>query len=191
MVDQLAFVPLSPPTSPRMSAYLDTVDPDWQHQLKSFENTGGRPENNMALVDSSMPTLALDMQRHPLLRSHKSFPNTLRTSGVPIRKPDTPEHSSGPSPDAQTEYNEVSNSESSQANVQALPTISIGGSAPVSPVSNLTPTSDKQEHPQDSQDLNGLDIDAESADDEEIEDCGRPLTAAELRAQKRKMKRFR
>ena len=191
MVDQNLFIPLSPPSSPRMSVYNGTTfDTNWEpHQSKSDGYTNNTSENNMALVDSSMPTLALDMQRHPLLRSHKTFPHSLRTSGLAIPKPHTPDHSSGLPPNPPIALGEAINGRSVQSS--ELPTVSFGGSAPASPVSNLTPTSDKQEHPEESQDLNGLDFAADSLDEEEMEDSGRPLTAAELRAQKRKMKRFR
>ncbi|KAF2097940.1 homeobox-domain-containing protein [Rhizodiscina lignyota] len=187
MVDQTQFIPLSPPSSPRMSG---TDHPDWRdHQSKLDEIIADTSKNNMALVDSSMPGLALDMQRHPMLRSHKTFPNSLRSSGVPFQKPHTPDNSTGPSPNLQAENGGVANI----GNVLAteLPTVSFGGSAPASPISNLTPPSDKQEHPDESQDLNGLDVSADSAEEDEFGENGRPLTAAELRAQKRKMKRFR
>jgi hypothetical protein len=191
MVDQSLFMPLSPPSSPRMSKYHGTaIDPNWQQTHSTdIENTSSEPESNMALVDSSMPMLALDMQRHPMLRSHKTFPHSLRTSGIVISKPHTPDSGSGPSPNAQGDHGELSNMV--HVPTTELPTVSFGGSAPASPVSNLTPPSDKQDRREESQDLNGLDIGADSMDEDENDETGRPLTAAELRAQKRKMKRFR
>lgn len=76
-----------------------------------------------------------------------------------------------------------------------MATVSYGGSVPASPISNLTPNSPHKEGSQDQQDLNGLNIDMDGMDgmddmDDEI-DTSKPMTAAEIRAQKRKMKRFR
>jgi len=70
----------------------------------------------------------------------------------------------------------------------ALPPATFGGSAPTSPAGRLTPHSppgDQGDEPMDDEDLEG---EGGEMDEEE----GKPLmTAAELRAQKRKMKRFR
>ncbi|KAE9985269.1 hypothetical protein BLS_009012 [Venturia inaequalis] len=135
----------------------------------------------------------LDLDRKPTLRSHKTFPYTLRTSGSNIHgAPDTPplngsEESSG------LEGLGIQGLAEPPSNEMA--TVSYGGSVPASPISNLTPNSPHKEGSQDQQDLNGLNIDMDGMDgmddmDDEI-DTSKPMTAAEIRAQKRKMKRFR
>jgi hypothetical protein len=71
--------------------------------------------------------------------------------------------------------------------------MTFGGSAPASPVSRLTPPSlsgeksDEHEHELEHDDFQDADILSGDGDDEQ-----KPaMSAAELRAQKRKMKRFR
>jgi len=70
----------------------------------------------------------------------------------------------------------------------ALPPATFGGSAPTSPAGRLTPHSPNlgraDEHMEDE------DLDGEGGEHDDDEDRP-PMTAAELRAQKRKMKRFR
>jgi hypothetical protein len=192
MVDGNPFnIPLSPPTSPRMSQYhTESVDTTWQdHQNKNLEATPDSATGEMALVHSSMPGLDLDTNRKPLLRASKSFPYPLSTSGANIHDPDTPPlNSSDGSP---TSINPdglgISNLETSHP--QEMATVTFGGSAPASPMSNLSANSpNKDGH--DQQDLNGLNIDMDDLT-EEREDNSKPMTAAEIRAQKRKMKRFR
>ncbi|KAF1986969.1 hypothetical protein K402DRAFT_60439 [Aulographum hederae CBS 113979] len=189
MVDPNLFIPLSPPTSPRMSAYhTSSVETEWHDQSKNLETTSD-PETNMAMVHGEMPGLDLDMQRRPMLRSHKTFPYPLRTSGCGVNQPDTPLPSSGTSPTPHVEGLGIGNLEDVQSSDMA--TVTFGGSAPASPISNQHPISPDTDGPNDdNQDLNGLDLDGED-DDLGDEEPSKPMTAAELRAQKRKMKRFR
>jgi hypothetical protein len=158
MVDIHSITPLSPPTSPRMSGYHSGGDEQaWQDQnFKANDTFTTTTGERMALVDTVMPSLALDMQQRPMLRSHKSFPYALNTSGAAIQKPHTPDTSSGPSPTPQLDPLD-SGLQLEDARIKEVPTVSFG---------------------------------SETIDDGE-EEPDRPLTAAELRAQKRKMKRFR
>jgi hypothetical protein len=172
--------------------HSESADSQWQEQQqKPLENTPDSTNGEMALVHNSMP--GLDLDRKLMLRSHKIFPYTLRTSGSSLHGPDTPPlNGSDESPSAVEGLG-----------IQGLPepssndmtTVTYGGSVPASPISNLTPTSPHKEGGQDQQDLNGLNIDMDGLDgmddgDDEI-DTSKPMTAAEIRAQKRKMKRFR
>ncbi|KAF2425254.1 hypothetical protein EJ08DRAFT_404617 [Tothia fuscella] len=184
-------IPLSPPTSPRISQYhTESADNSWQdHKVQPLEATPDSATGEMALVRPSMPGLDLDANRKPLLRSSKSFPYPLLTSGTNIHEPDTPPlNSSDGSP---TSINPdglgISNLDTSHHQDMAI--ITFGGSAPASPMSNMSADSpNKDGH--DQQDLNGLNIDMDDLT-EEREDNSKPMTAAEIRAQKRKMKRFR
>lgn len=177
MVDGNLFnIPLSPPTSPRLSQYHgDQVESSWQEQQPKDSNQ--ESGDGSMMNHSEVPNLSLDTK--PMLRSHKSFPYTLRTSGIP----DTPPlNSSGASPSGNQD---VSGDEIPSAE---LPQITFGGSAPASPISNLTPTSPRDGEDK-KQDLNGLNITLDPSEDKDKEK--QPLSAAEIRAQKRKMKRFR
>jgi hypothetical protein len=75
-----------------------------------------------------------------------------------------------------------------------MPTVTYGGSAPASPVSRMTPPS-PQDDLNDKNDPDGDEIITEDrddmGDDAGKDDDSKPMSAAELRAQKRKMKRFR
>lgn len=190
MVDPNLFIPLSPPTSPRMSAYhTSSVESEWHDQSKNLESTSDS-ESNMTMVHSDMPSLGLDMQRRPILRSQKTFPYQLRTSQCGANQPDTPLPSSGTSPTPHVDGLGIGNLE--EVPSSELHTVTFSGSAPASPVSNQHPISPDTDGPsnEDQQDLNGLDLDGED-DDAPDDEPSKPMTAAELRAQKRKMKRFR
>lgn len=187
-------IPLSPPHSPPMS---DTgYKSEEQQPQPAIANPGiGTYGSTPAL--EAQPTTGLhenvvtsesQAKQHsrPPLRSHKSFPYSLGpssrvqdeafqdTSGTDVLG-DFAERvlSSGPQPTA-------------SANLQQ-PTY--GGSAPTSPTGQLSAGSLKvEEH-----DVQIEDEDIELGDVEDEEDTAekRPMTAAELRAHKRKMKRFR
>ncbi|KAF2396211.1 homeobox-domain-containing protein [Trichodelitschia bisporula] len=183
MVDGNPFnIPLSPPTSPRMNPYHHSeVESSWQQQQpKVIETTPDSSDGHMGLSHGDSP----DLMEKPMLHSHKSYPYPLQTSSNSMQQPNTPPlNSSGGSPNTAapeglgiTGLTDVGND---------MPSVSFGNSAPTSPMSHMTPTSprDGDEH----QDLNGLNIhmdDVKEKDD-------KPMTAAEIRAQKRKMKRFR
>jgi hypothetical protein len=183
-------IPLSPPSSPRMSQYhTESVDTSWQdHKNHPLEATPDSATGEMSMVHSGLPSLELDVNQKPLLRSHKSFPYALRTSGANIHEPDTPplNGSDGSPSSANPEGLGISNLQDAQT--REMPTVSFGGSAPASPMSNMDDHSPKDDG-LDSQDLNGLNIDMDDMGDER--DDKQPMTAAEIRAQKRKMKRFR
>lgn len=132
-----------------------------------------------------MSMMQTEVQR-PMLRSHKSFPYTLRTSGTTIHGANTPD-STGASQLSSTERIQISNLEDIETNGE-LPTVTYGGSAPASPVSRLTPPSPTGDKAEAAQDAVDDDVIVDEAPNEEQKP---PMTAQELRAQKRKMKRFR
>lgn len=122
----------------------------------------------------------------PPLRTIKSFPYSLGPSGrtesdafeigangsMGVFKEQV--LSSGPQPTASAEL--------------AQPTF--GGSAPTSPVERLTPKSQEAANGQDDVSMDDDEMELEGVE-QEGEGERPPMTAAELRAHKRKMKRFR
>jgi hypothetical protein len=176
MVDGNFIIPLSPPSSPRMSAYSTTpVDADWQtSDVRTLEHTPPHSDSDMAMLQAEVAGHSFDLKR-PLMRSHKSFPYLL----------DTKTHINGA--DSPSSLNDIQEHE--------LPNVTFGGSAPTSPISRLTPPSindgislDKVEDPVDDILLDDKD---DLLDDETKNEDRPPLSAAEIRAAKRKMKRFR
>ncbi|KAF2444667.1 homeobox-domain-containing protein [Karstenula rhodostoma CBS 690.94] len=176
MVDGNLFIPLSPPSSPRMSAYSTTpADNEWQTDIKSLE-TSSTSDSDMALLQAEVNGHNFDLKR-PMLRTHNSFPFALdgKHTGSPAR-----------------ERISISSIDGIESN--DMQTVTFGGSAPASPVSRLTPPSPNDDLCGDDIKVEGDEIITEEKDEdvEESKDTDKPpMTAAEIRAQKRKMKRFR
>jgi hypothetical protein len=184
MVDGNLFIPLSPPSSPRMSAYSTTpADNEWHSSdIKSLDTTSAHSEGDMALLQAEVNGHNYDLKR-PLLRTHKSFPYATL---------DGKHHSNGadsPSRDR------ISMSNLDDLDSNEIPAVTFGGSAPASPVSRLTPPSPHDVSNGEDVKVQGDEIITEERDDmidDTLEDKEKPpMTAAEIRAQKRKMKRFR
>lgn len=183
MVDGNLFIPLSPPSSPRMSAYSTTpAENEWQSSdLKSLDPTSAHSDSDMALLQAEVAGHNFDLKR-PLLRTHKSFPYTLDNKHQQSNGSDSPSRVSMSNIDDIVDSND-------------MPTVTFGGSAPASPVSRLTPPSPHDCLNGDKNDPQGDEIIIEEKDDGSEDACKDdekpPISAAELRAQKRKMKRFR
>ncbi|KAF2267934.1 hypothetical protein CC78DRAFT_541162 [Lojkania enalia] len=183
MVDGNLFIPLSPPSSPRMSAFSTTpAENEWQSSdIKSLDATSAHSDSDMALLQAEVANNNFDLKR-PLLRQHKSFPFTL----------DSKHHQSNGS-DSPVSRERISISNIDDIDSGEIPTVTFGGSAPASPVSRLTPpsphdgTSGGKDEPQDDEIV--IDEKDEGGEQPAKEDKP-PISAAELRAQKRKMKRF-
>jgi len=136
----------------------------------------------MALLQAEVNGHNYDLKR-PLLRTHKSFPYATL---------DSKHHSNGsdsPSRDR------ISMSNLDELDSNEVPSVIFGGSAPASPVSRLTPPSPHDVGNGEDVKVQGDEIITEDRDDmidDTLEDKEKPpMTAAEIRAQKRKMKRFR
>jgi hypothetical protein len=184
MVDGNLFIPLSPPSSPRMSAYSTTpAENEWHTpDIKSLDPSSAHSESDMALLQAEVTGHNFDLKR-PLLRTHKSFPYTLEG------KHQHPNGSESPSRER------ISMSNIDDLDSSEIPTVTFGGSAPASPVSRLTPPSPndplngEKDEPQGDEII--MDEKEDGSEEGPKDDEKPPISAAELRAQKRKMKRFR
>lgn len=115
-----------------------------------------------------------DLKR-PSIRSHKSFPYLLDSKSHLISSAN-----SLPTVDEIEQHD--------------LPNITFGGSAPTSPISRLTPPSTNDGNVEEKVENEGDDIILDEKDellDSDANEEEKPMTAAEIRAAKRKMKRFR
>jgi hypothetical protein len=185
MVDGNLFIPLSPPSSPRMSAYSTTpADNEWHSDIKSLDTTSSQSKSDMALLQAEVNGHNYDLKR-PLLRTHKSFPYAALDGNK--------HHNNGA--DSPTRER-ISISQLDELDSNEIPSVTFGGSAPASPVSRLTPPSPHGGSNGGDVKVQGDEILTEDRDDlldEALEEDKEkpPMTAAEIRAQKRKMKRFR
>ena len=135
-------------------------------------------------IEESAPTGEVQHARPPL-RSHKSFPYSLGPSSR--LQDENPQDQS--STNALGDFTERVLSQGPQPTGSSnLQQPTFGGSAPTSPAGRLTPNSPKVED----NDLLMEDEEIDFGTAEQEEGTERPpMTAAELRAHKRKMKRFR
>jgi hypothetical protein len=124
----------------------------------------------MAMMQDEAASNEFELKR-PTMRSHKSFPYLL----------DTKSHSNS---DSLPRIDEIESHD--------LPAMTFGGSAPTSPISRLTPPSADDGALGETLEEDGDDFieEKEEGADSDVND-DKPLTAAEIRAAKRKMKRFR
>ncbi|KAI5201193.1 hypothetical protein E4T39_05335 [Aureobasidium subglaciale] len=169
--------PLSPPSSPRMSGqdYKPAL-PGWQtHQDHQPSFGHGYATGQYQAPQEPVPNShVLSAPQGPSLRSYKTSPYPLNA-----------QYSTGST--GPTSYTQHAPSEGKTQSNVGLGTQTLGDSLPGSPSSHLSPHSQ------------GLDPDDEIADDDDQDASGDaddgenkpPMTAAELRNQKRKMKRFR
>jgi len=177
MIDGSFNVPLSPPTSPRNSAYgMSTAENEWQSStIQAEEHTPPHSDCEMTALQIEEASSTFDLKR-PSIRSHKSFPYLL----------DSKSHLSH---GGATQLPTVDELEPHD-----LPNVTFGGSAPTSPISRLTPSSTNDGNAEMKAEDEGDDIILDDKDepiDSDVNEEEKPMTAAEIRAAKRKMKRFR
>lgn len=190
MIDDKPTAPLSPPNSPRMSdAPTKPLEYQWQvpatTTLHPAVNSLPPPQAASESEQFSEPNRTTVDTFRPPLRSHKSFPYSLGPSSRLQQdvSQDAKSMSSG------GEYGERLLVQGPQPTGSSdLQPATFGGSAPTSPVGRLTPRSTDAVPGGEQVEDDELDLDM--GDQEEDEDKP-PMTAAELRAHKRKMKRFR
>ncbi|KAJ4378073.1 hypothetical protein N0V83_000904 [Neocucurbitaria cava] len=160
-----------------MSAYSTTpADNEWQSSdVRTLEHTPPHSDSDMAMLQAEVAGHNFDLKR-PSIRSHKSFPYLLDGKSH--------FHNGGESP-----------SRVDEIEPHDLPNVTFGGSAPTSPISRLTPPSTHDgvnlEKIEDQDDDLILEEKDETGDNEGKDEERPPLSAAEIRAAKRKMKRFR
>ena len=193
MIDEKLTVPLSPPNSPRMSDEAAKVDAyRWQRAPTSALKAAGlgpihseqkRPDD--ISQPSQTASTEQSQQPRPSLRSYKSFPYSLGPSSR-IQNEVTHDQAAA---EGLGEFTERVISQGPQpTGSSSLQQPTFGGSAPTSPAGRLTPNSPNEEH--EDEQMEDDEIDFGTAEQEEGAEK-RPMTAAELRAYKRKMKRFR
>ncbi|KAK5108941.1 hypothetical protein LTR62_007656 [Meristemomyces frigidus] len=192
MIDERLQVPLSPPTSPRMS---DAFNKPTEYQWRQSSPLSGLHPITTSYQPLLPPTPAVELARdaqhlintlsRPQLRTHKSFPYSLGPSSR-LSAENAAQSNDGP---ALADFKEILTSQGPQpvGNSDLRPA-TFGGSAPTSPVGRLTPNSPAGGSGDDQMDDEEMGFStAEQGDDGDRA----PMTAAELRAHKRKMKRFR
>ncbi|GAB7323532.1 hypothetical protein MBLNU13_g07040t1 [Cladosporium sp. NU13] len=178
MLTERPTAPLSPPTSPRMS---DTpgkaTDYDWQAS-SYLTTTSQTSREEGAHGYERLTSTQGHVDDEARLRSHKDF----SYSHDPTSNPKQSNESS--------HGQHLVGSGSQTAATEDLQTAPYGGSAPNSPSGRLTPQSGENTH-NDEQMLDDIDEDDLGPADGDDGVDKTKMTPAELRAHKRKMKRFR
>lgn len=189
MIGTLVAGPPSPPTSPHMDIAGKHDGLQWDQASKTELST-----SRLQLPPASLDAVATNVQQsnsaqsRPLLRTIKSFPYSLGPSSR--LQNDFVQDDADAAPSG---FQERVLSQGPQPTASAdLPQPTFGGSAPVSPVERLTPRSQEASGNGGQGDVpvEDKEMDLEGGEPEE-EGERPPMTAAELRAHKRKMKRFR
>ena len=187
MIQSRIFAPPSPPSSPRMSGQdYKPVVPSWQDQQEQHSNLGQSYTESGHFQASNAPAQneqRLNAQSGSSLRSYRTSPYPLSSQ---YHSHGLTEQGYTPQAQQNTELSGASQSSS----VQPVGTIGQQGfttSVTGSPISKSSPRSDgiddaEEDAEEDDQDASG---------EPEDEEGKPPMTAAELRNQKRKMKRFR
>lgn len=188
MIGTLVAGPPSPPTSPHMDIAGKRDSLQWEQAGTDVQaSTIQLPPASLDSVTTGVQH-GKSAQSRPLLRTIKSFPYSL---GPSSRLQDDSLHND--TDNVSNGFQERVLSQGPQPTASAdLPQPTFGGSAPTSPVERLTPRSQEASGngAQDDAPVEDEEMDLGSAEPEE-EGERPPMTAAELRAHKRKMKRFR
>lgn len=185
MLTERPTAPLSPPTSPRMS---DTpgkaTDYDWQ--APSYLTTASQTSREEGAHGYERLTSTQGhVDDETRLRSHKDFSYALGPSSRVSHDPTSnPKQDSNESSHGQHLVGSVPQAVGSGD----LQSAAFGGSAPTSPSGRLTPQSGEHHDEQMLDDIDEDDLGPPEGDDGVDKT---KMTAAELRAHKRKMKRFR
>ena len=174
---------LSPPSSPRMSSYAAELSgrTEWHHHRDWHQPVPSHDRLPLLLNESSSDQHLADPRRAPVPQSHKSD-NAERDSPLQGQS-HTPDHHKNTTTEAETSHRHTF------TRTEPALTLATRKEQPSSPTPQLTtPTSP----------INDQKVDFDDSDiiaDLEVEDedvgVGDGKTAAERRAEKRKMKRFR
>ncbi|KAI9820243.1 MAG: hypothetical protein M1827_005865 [Pycnora praestabilis] len=173
-----------------MAAYhQDSEIREWSsHRSKSRSSTPS-PLTDRAKFESTEASRDMEsysMEHRPLLRSHKTYPYVPRPL-IPSSQNRQPSIERREPPYPMT-YASTANLRTGVDDLESgcASAVPLSRSAPGSPISRLTPTS-AEEDEGDAEDEDDLEVNMVEHD----ESGNVPRTAAELRAEKRKMKRFR
>ena len=183
----------SPPTSPRMSGFAaNQSNTGWQPQHLKPRHVSFSPGSDTlppGSVDSTDAANLSVLQPPPLLRSYRSSPFLFETAAQPSAH--TNGHISESSVIDTSNSNQAAETLASRDQNDITDVKSVV-SAPASPISGRSHVSPKAENFEDAvNEFQELDFDMEDDDDVEPSTANSKMTAAEIRAQKRKMKRFR
>jgi hypothetical protein len=189
MLTERPTAPLSPPTSPRMSdTPVKATDYDWQ--APSYLTTASQTSREEGAHDYERltPTQGrVDDETQLHVRSLKGFSYPLGPSGCVSHEP-----TSNPKqlPNESSHVQHLVGSGSQATGAEDNQPTGFGGSAPASPSGRLTPQSGENTQ-NDDQMLDDIDEDdlGPAEGDDGVDKT--KMTPAELRAHKRKMKRFR
>jgi hypothetical protein len=189
MLTERPTAPLSPPTSPRMSdTPAKATDYDWQapsYLTTASQTSREEGAHEFERVTPTQGNVGDESQLHS--RSHKGYPYS---TGPSSRVSHETTSTTKPDSNEPSHTQQVVGSGSQPTGDRDLPTATFGGSAPTSPSGRLTPQSgENTQH--DEQMLDDIDEDdlGPAEGDDEVDKS--KMTPAELRAHKRKMKRFR
>jgi hypothetical protein len=188
MLTERPTAPLSPPTSPRMSdTPAKATDYDWQ--APSYLTTASQTsrEEGAHGYERLTPTQGhVDDESQLHSRSHKGYPYSIG----PSNRVSNETTSSSKDSNEPGHVQQLAGTGSQPTGAGNTQTAAFGGSAPTSPSGRLTPQSgENTQH--DEQMLDDIDEDdlGPAEGDDEVDKS--KMTPAELRAHKRKMKRFR
>lgn len=186
----------SPPTSPRMSGFPTTnhSHAGWHSQHLKPDHLNFSHDNDTAPSSSAEKVNTANrsgLQPPPLLRTYKSSPFLFESAAQQATS-----HSSNHAGESDVTGTSNSNPEGpendanrEQTSISAVKAVSSAPASPLSGRSQLSPKAENYEDP--ANEFQELDFDMEDDDDTEQAGIKSQMTAAEIRAQKRKMKRFR
>lgn len=188
MIDKRFRVPLSPPNSPRMSDSARTAEYHNQHASKAHVHPGYHSYREHSDASLGYQEEVNDYSPNPTkssVRSYKSFAYSPGPSGGPCHQYSAESFNQNAPGDYQ--QRKLSQGLHSMGSTDFHPT-AYGTSTPASPDDRLTPRSPDTSVKDQNDDDDLIDSAGEDQDEgtEKV-----PMTAAELRAHKRKMKRFR
>ncbi|KAL9094712.1 MAG: hypothetical protein Q9165_002982 [Trypethelium subeluteriae] len=184
----------SPPTSPRMSGFsADQSDAGWQSQRLKPSHVSFAPSDETipaSSIESTNATNPTGSQAPSLLRSYRSAPFLFDSVAQAASHSNELTDQSGTTSTINSNHEAVDGiGNHDQTKITDGKGVSSAPASPISGRSNTPPKADNDEDQ--SNEFQDLDFDLDDDDDLEQSGIKSSMTAAEIRAQKRKMKRFR
>ena len=166
--------------------------PNYRMNSRSMASLGGEREDiGLGLGFGRIQTSTVE---RPSLNSHKSFTNSLPGSDSSASRNQMPSSQAATSSNRDEFSSRLDQDQKLSNNNSQSMTNAFSATTPVSPVPQLTPKSadgDHDEHPDDDDDMIVVGGEEEDEASGTMESGSVEKTAAERRAEKRKMKRFR